>query len=200
MGGTPGRGRTVVDRRRRAFTLFELILVLVVLVVVAAVAAPSLDSMLGTYRVTAAGDVVRGAWAQARARAMNEGRAYRFSVLPHKGNYRLAPDAPEFWAGNGGSPTTTDSNAPPLILEDALPKGVRFNDPNGPPEADVEGGTDTVAAPGSVDLGSWSTAVIFLPDGTARDDRELVFAARGSRSLSLKLRALTGVVTTRWLP
>ena len=187
-------------RSRHAYTLFELILVMVILVVVAAVVAPSVDFLLGTYRVTAAGDAVRGAWAQARSQAMNEGRPYRFSVLPQKGNYRLAPDSGEFWAGNGGSPSTADPATPPLIVEDALPKGVRFNDPNGSGGTNFDSGSDTVLPPGSVDPGSWSTAVIFLPDGTARDDLELVFGARGSRSLSLKLRGLTGVVTTHWLP
>ncbi len=183
-------------RTREAYTLFEVILVLAIMIVVASLAVPSLDSMMGTYRVTAAGDTVRGAWAQARTHAMNEGRPYRFSVVPNKGNYRLAPDSAEFWAGNGGP---SASGTPPFIQEEALPKGVRFGDPSGSGGPATDSGGDSVMPPGSVNPGSWVTAVVFLPDGTARDDKELIFSARGSRSFSLKLRGLTGVVTSRWL-
>src|SRR5437588_5623421 len=67
--------------RRPAFTLFELVLVMAILVMLAAVATPTLDSLYGTFRVTAAADSIRAAWADARTHAMNEGCAYRFSVV-----------------------------------------------------------------------------------------------------------------------
>jgi hypothetical protein len=183
-------------RARHAYTLFELILVLAMVVVITAFVFPSVDAMYGNFRLTAAADTVRGAWAAARAHAMDEGRAYRFAVVPNMGNYRLAPDSADFWAGNGEPPTLAESSTPPLVIEDALPKGVRFTTP------DVLGGgleanNDTILPAGTIDPGQWARTVTFLPDGTAREDVEIVFHARGVRPAILRLRALTGAVTLK---
>jgi hypothetical protein len=169
-------------------------LVLAIIVVVAAISFPSFKSMLASYRVTAAGDSVRGAWAQARAHAMNESRPYRFSIVVGAGNFRLAPDSAEFWSG-GGSTRQTPGAA--LILEDALPPGVRFSGPKQPGDASPADDSPSVVPTG--DSSVWSTVAVFLPDGTARDDCELIFSTRGDRALCVKLRAMTGAVTSRWL-
>jgi hypothetical protein len=39
--------------------------------------------------------------------------------------------------------------------------------------------------------------VVFLPDGTAQADREIVLSIRGARPLVVRVRALTGVVTVQ---
>jgi Tfp pilus assembly protein FimT len=182
-------------RPRIAFTLFELILVLSLLVMLAALAPAALDSLQGTFRVTAAADAVRAAWAEARSHAINEGCAYRFSVVPGAGNYRIAPDAAGFWPDpNSQSPAATPGQGH-FVLEDALPRGVRFStsDANGDAPADN-------FSPGSVDPSAWVRVATFLPDGTAQDDAEIVFRARGARAVSMKLRGLTGAVRTRTLP
>jgi prepilin-type N-terminal cleavage/methylation domain-containing protein len=179
--------------RRRAYTLFELVLVLVILVVLAAIAYPSLDSMYASFRMTQAADQIRARWADARSQAMNEGRAYRFAVVPNKGNYRIAPDSAEAWGG-GGEPAALDPNNRPLVINETLPKGVRFSTTASWQNAGGEGG-DSSSPPGTVDPGSWSDVVTFLPDGTAKEDVEIVFTARGARPMILKLRALTGAVS-----
>jgi type II secretory pathway pseudopilin PulG len=186
-----------ISRRRHfaAFTLFELMLVLAIMVVAAAISFPSLKSMLSSYKVTAAGDTIRAAWAQGRARAMNESRPYRFSIIVGAGDFKLAPDSAEFWSGGG---STSPSPGAALILQDALPPGVRFSDPKQSGPANFADDSPSVTAPGS-DSGAWSTVAVFLPDGTARDDCELMFATPGARALCIKLRAMTGAVTTRWL-
>jgi hypothetical protein len=148
--------------------------------------------MVSSYRVTAAGDSVRSAWAQARAHAMNESRPYRFSIVVGAGNYRVAPDSAEFWSGSG-----SQTPGAALDLIDALPPGVRFSDP----QVGAPGPSDDSPSvvPATRDSSNWTTMAVFLPDGTARDDCELTFTTRGARSLCVKLRAMTGAVTTRWL-
>jgi prepilin-type N-terminal cleavage/methylation domain-containing protein len=155
---------------RPGYTLFELVLVVAVLAAAAAVAYPSVESMYGYYRVTAAVDQVRGAWAAARAHATEEGRPYRCEIAADSGKLRVAPD--------GGDPGG-DGDAPPFNLEADLPKGVR------------------VTTSGPSGEGGGTAVTVFLPDGTARDDAELTFQAPGSRSVVLRLRALTGIVTGR---
>src|SRR6516164_8495476 len=118
-------GRGAIDRRegfamripRSGFTLFELVLVMVLLVIVGALSYPSLSSMYGGFKVTAAADEVRSAWAQARAHAINEGTPYRFAVVPGKGNYRIAPDVESYWAGQGGQQAPEDPTVRPLVMQ-----------------------------------------------------------------------------------
>jgi prepilin-type N-terminal cleavage/methylation domain-containing protein len=174
---------------RRGFTLFEVVLVLAILIVLGALVVPSVNGMAASYQVTAASDMIRGGWASARSRAMDEGRPYRFAVTWGKGDYRIAPDSPEYWAGGGG---TTDPNSsadgtgePALIVEDTLPKPVVFEN------ADA-------SAPQGTDAGAWSTLAVFLPDGTARADAWVVLQAKGTRPLRLYLRGLTGTVTVKY--
>jgi prepilin-type N-terminal cleavage/methylation domain-containing protein len=186
-----------VHANRQGFTLFELLLVMAVIVVLAAVSYPSLDAMYGNFKVTAATDTVRGIWAEGRAHAMNEGRLYRFSVVPGKGNYRLAPDSADYWVGDSNPAEAPDPANPPLVVEAALPKGVAFTLGKGDQRPTGSPGGDTVLPEGKVDPSAWSAVATFLPDGTTREDVDLVFQARGAQPVSLKLRGLTGVVTVK---
>jgi type II secretory pathway pseudopilin PulG len=187
-----------VHPARRAYTLLEMMLLLVIIVMLAALAYPSLDSMYGDFKVSSAADQVRAAWAEGRAQAINEGRAYRFAVIPGKGNYRLAPDSNEFWGGNGATSANPTSTDQPVILEKALPKGVRLvvADPSGA-SPDLTPTDDTVAPAGSVDPSQYQSVVTFLPDGTSREDVQMVFSSRGVRPLVLSLRGITGAVSVR---
>jgi hypothetical protein len=191
--------RSIVASSRPASTLFELLLVLAIIVILAALAYPSLDSLYGEYKMTAATDMVRASWAKARSHAIEEGRPYRFSVVPNKGNFRVAPDSPDYWSGE--PPTPPDPANPPADLRDTLPKGIRF----GSADSVRAGGLDTEGESSlpadHADWGAYSTTVVFLPDGTsrgtAREDVEISLYGRGASPVTLHLRALTGVVTVR---
>src|SRR5262245_40719595 len=100
--------------RRSGYTLFEVVLVAAVVLILAALAYPSLRGMYGGYRVTAGVDSVRAAWAQARGRAIEEGRPYRFAVEPNGTHFRVAPDHSDYWSG---SPPSEDPEGKGLVLE-----------------------------------------------------------------------------------
>jgi len=163
---------------RRGFTMLEMLLVLAVVLVMAAVAAPSMEALQADSRLHAAADIIRARWADARARAAEDGIAYRFGVVQQSGKFRVAPDAAEFWSGDG--PASLETDVPPLVLEDTLPRGVAFAD-----AADPDGGGG----------GDYVPLITFLPDGTARENVEIAFRSGGGRGLILRLRALTGAVT-----
>jgi Tfp pilus assembly protein FimT len=157
--------------RRPAYTLFELLLTTAVIAVTAAVTVPSLDAMYPGYKLNASVDAVRAAWAQGRARAIEEGRPYRFAVTPGGGDYRLAPDdGPSDGRPAGG-----------FHIEDRLPQGVTF----------------AAAQDDGPQADGLSTVAIFLPDGTARDDAEIHFQIQGARPKCVRLRGLTGAVTVQ---
>lgn len=185
-----------MTRARRGYTLVELMLVLVLILVVAVVSFPSLEAMKGNFELTAATDQVRAAWALARVRAVDEGRPYRFAVVPGKGNYRIAPDSGEFWKGTGAIPDG-NSTAKPLLVDEALPKGVTFAIGDTPVVANPA--DDTSLPVGSVDSGQYTSIATFLPDGTSRDDVRIVFSRKGVRPVVLRLRGITGAVSLRLL-
>jgi prepilin-type N-terminal cleavage/methylation domain-containing protein len=181
--------------RRRGYTLFEIILVLAILVIAAALSYPSLRSSYGYYKLQGGVDAVRSAWAHARARAIEEGRPYRFAVESGGRHFRVAPDHPDYWSG--GDAPADDANGKGMVLEQALPSGVRFT-VNGEPSATPpnDGLDREETTPSS---GDWSPAVVFLPDGTAPEDVRIVFQIKGVKPTSVHLRGLTGTVTVQTL-
>jgi len=185
-----------VQVARPAYTLLELMLVLAIMALLAALAYPSLDSMYNDFKVASAADKIQAAMAMGRLQAINEGRPYRLGVVPGKGNYRVAPDSSEFWAGNSAS-SSTDSTDQPVILQDALPKGVRLALSDADVSTDVMRADATSLPPDSVDPSQYQAIATFLPDGTSRDDVRIVFSAKGAQSLVITLRGITGAVTVR---
>lgn len=170
---------------RRGFTILEVLLVAAVTVMLAAMAYPSIEAMYGDLRLTAAADQVRARWADARTKAIEEGRPYRFATQPD-GQYKIAPDTSEFWSGSGDATAgdANDSDTPPLVVEEALPQGLKFADESNS---------------GDNDAGPWQTAIKFLSDGTASADKTITIQADGYRPVQLKVRALTGAVTVETL-
>jgi prepilin-type N-terminal cleavage/methylation domain-containing protein len=190
--------REAEHRMRRGYTLFEMLIVCALLLIVAGLSIPSIESMYSDSKLQAGVDQVRGAWASARSHAISEGQSYRFSESVNGSDFRVAPDGSEYWAGGDG-PAPTDPNNPPLVNQDSLPRGISFTvTASDPGSADPS--TPATSAP-SISSGSWTTTAVFLPDGTAQQDVEIVFRLKeaGATPVSLKLRALTGGMTTRRL-
>src|SRR4051812_8928684 len=111
--------------RRSGASLIEVVVVMAIVIIVAALAVPSIRGMYGSYKLNGAVDSVRSAWADARARAIEEGRPYRFAIEPEGSAFRVAPDHPDYWNGTDSAPQD-DPNGAGLVLEKSLPGGVRF--------------------------------------------------------------------------
>jgi type II secretory pathway pseudopilin PulG len=179
--------------KRSAYTLFEVVLVMAVMVIAAGMSYPSLKSMYPPYKLNGAVDSVRAAWAEARNHAIAEGRPYRFSLESGGGHFRVAPDASDYWpSGEGGN----DPLGKGTVIVKALPSGVRFGvgdkAPDEPP-AETGNAKEEDQPPSN----NWITGVVFLPDGSAKQDVTATFRVRGARPATLMLRGLTGTVTTQ---
>lgn len=172
---------------RSGFTILELLLVVAIMIALAAIAYPTMSAMYGDIRVKAGADQVRGAWTECRAYAIDEGRPYRFAVQAGTGKFRLAPHSDEFWGGSAGETTfgSEDDSLPPHVSEGDLPKDIVFDVPDGFGESSADG---------------WTAVAVFLPDGTAEEDREITLTADDSRPVIIKVRAMTGAVSVRPAP
>ena len=189
---------------RRGYTLFEMVIVVALIVLLSGLAIPSIESMYADYKLQSAVDQVGGKWALARTRAVTDGRPYRFSVGPGGDSFRVAPDDSQFWGGD--APPAADGTVTPLVVEDSLPRGIQFAVPDttDPNTTDPSGAGQPApsAVPNSSATGSgsgWNTVAVFLPDGTAQQDVEIVFRMPNCAPVSLCLRALTGGVSSRRL-
>jgi prepilin-type N-terminal cleavage/methylation domain-containing protein len=167
---------------RRGVTLLELLLVLVIIAMLAMLALPSMETMYGDVRVQSAADNLRGRLAQARTRAIDDNRPYRIGVKVGTGQYRLAPDSPEFW-GDGNAPTdsTDDTYPAPLIVDDALPNDIVFS---------LDGSQ-------RAESGGWSTLVSFLPTGACTNDCTIRLDRDDARPIEISVRALTGGISAK---
>ena len=82
--------------QRNGFTILEISLVLAILIMLAALTLPSIESMYAEIPLNAAVDMVRAKWAEARSQAILESRPYRFAVIWHTGEFRVAPETTEY--------------------------------------------------------------------------------------------------------
>jgi prepilin-type N-terminal cleavage/methylation domain-containing protein len=194
----------VVRKPRGAYTLFELVMVLAIVVILAAMAYPTLNGMVGNKGlsgkpgVKAALDEIRGKLAEAKARAAEDGRPYRFGIVPGTGNYRIAPDSDEFWGGSGGSTSSSNSRGKkPLVRAGALPAGSRFckSENASCPGCCSDGNTSQ--APDQVAPTSYEGLVTFLPDGTAKADGRITLVTDEARPVILQIQASMGNVITQ---
>jgi prepilin-type N-terminal cleavage/methylation domain-containing protein len=182
---------------RPGFTLFELLLVCAVVVILGVAVYPSIEEMYSSYRISASADQVRAAWAQARTHAMDEGRPYRFSIKPGTSEFRVAPDSSAYWSGSDEPQPDDDRTNPPLIKADEISKPILFHiDDQNTQTAPDPLGIGTPSSVGQYD-GVWTTVAIFLPDGSAQDDVKIALQSAGSKPTTLRLRAITGVITIR---
>ena len=176
--------------RRAGFTLLEVTLVVALLLILSALVIPSMEAMYGTVRVTSAADQIRASWAESRANAMEAGVSYRFAIIPEEGKYRIAPDTAESWDGSGGtgsSITETSDGIKLVTTEGQLPPKVLFE------MAD----TNITAAP---EAGGWTRVATFLPDGTCKENVEIIIRMTGLPSVKLRMRGLTGAVSATTIP
>lgn len=161
---------------RSGFTILEVLLVLAILVIIMAVAYPSLEGMYQDTRVQAAADDVRGAWSEARVRAIDSGVPYRFAVKANGERYRVAPDLAEYWEGSNDSEGDGESEDG-KTLTGSLPKNIVFTLESEAPDSG----------------GGWRTVAVFLPDGTCKNDAQVVLRADGCQPLVVSVRSLTGI-------
>jgi Tfp pilus assembly protein FimT len=171
------------------------VLVTAIIAAASAVVMPSLESMQGPYRRDAAVDMVRASWANARSKAVEQGRPYRFAVKPGEGKFRLAPE------DDSSSDSSNNQDARPVgPIDDTLPTGVVFGQHSSAPadpNATTTPANNNSSQVGQVGADGWLTVAVFLPDGTARDDAEIQFEIKGVKPTAVHLRGLTGAVTVK---
>lgn len=175
-----------MSARRRAHTLFETILVMAVLLLVGFLSLPLIQPMFADGRLQAAEDMVKARLADARMHASAEGRAYRFGYQENTGNFRIAPDGPEFWGENGKAGGDLDHA---WVFEGELPKDVLF----------CQAGAQNVPQEASSSQ-DWTRAMTFFADGSARENAQIAFGKSGSRARVLRLEGVIGAVTSEAPP
>jgi prepilin-type N-terminal cleavage/methylation domain-containing protein len=168
---------------RRGYTVLELMVVLALLVILGAAIIPSIAGISGNVRQKAGADLVRARLADARAKAMEDARAYRVALTDDGTRIRVAPDGLDY--------ATTPPDDPPSyqskVTEDPIDKAsahILVDSEDAVPERDAAG---------------WSTVATFLPDGTCREANVTVEVREKTfPPIRIQIRGVTG--STRLLP
>lgn len=162
--------------RRSGYTLLELILVIVLILAAAAFAIPNIEGWVSRRRVHAEADKIKARLIEVRNLAMAEGRVYTFQIMVNGSGFKIEPEE--------ASELTVEGAVEPTIREQQLDSGVIF-------VKDLEAlKGSSVPAPTS----TYETIVIFNPDGTAREDAQILFGTPGVSVRAVGVRGLTGAV------
>ncbi len=175
------------------------------IVVLASLTWPALSRPLAVQRLRKAADQVRADWTRARVKAMSAGCTYVFHYSADADRYSVQPlnigdaTSEDSFSGGGELGATPTGQNSATASQRVLPEGITFaGDPagqqdltalSGPiPDLDATGG-------GSILDGASATSEIrFMADGTTSTAR-LVLKNPYGRSIELRLRGLTGVVS-----
>lgn len=164
--------------RRTGYTLLEMLCVVAVLVILGAVILPTLTGMFIDTRVKAAADLVRGHAAEARTRAIEDGRSYQLFASLDGRRFRIGPDESE-------QPEQSSDGQPVRVLvrETDLPDAVTL--------VPILTGDETSTGSTS----GWTKLVTYLPDGTCRESAaRFELREDGVTPLLVTIRGLTGMV------
>lgn len=163
--------------RRQGYTLLELLAVMAALLVLGVMLLPTLSSLRGNTNLKAGADILRGLLAEARAKAIEDGRNYKISFSADGRTIRIEPDVTA--AADG----TSNPDERPVVRQEDLPTGVTISILED--DSPVTDGTGVLRV------------ATLLPDGTCREDSVLVQVNEtGLAPLTLRIRGLTGNVTT----
>jgi len=178
---------------RRGLTLVEVCLVLALLVVIGAVSAPLMEGTFSRAALRSGSDLLRGAWARARLAAMESGHTYVFRFEPNGSRFQIIVlsdlGMPE---SEAVAPDVDDNRNVADMLrlpQSRLPEDIRFAG------GDVSASSQLLATLGSTGEGSWSTPILFHPDGTT-SDASIVLANSEQNTIRVTLRGLTGISNT----
>lgn len=184
--------------RRRAFTLLEILVVLSLLAVLIGITWPVLRGYIAQQEIEQNRLQVWQDISKARIWAIDSGQAYQVRYEPYGRNYIVLPyDQPPAAAAE------TATKATP-ILAGEMSEHCSFASSNVSPSGLSEDPPTSriseewlASFPNSAELAgaSWSSPIVFYPDGSATEMQWLI-VDEDDRSVSISVRALTGVVTT----
>jgi len=186
-------------KRRRGYTLMEMLLVLAVLVMVAALSAPAMQAIMRRATLTSAGDAVRIDFTRAHVKAMKTGRIQVFRYELGGRRYRVQP-----WiAGDDSLETNSQTGASEGLALDVegaasadtgeekeLPEGTTFAAGDAVEESRGSVVGEAVANDSSAE-GDWSRPILFYPDGSS-SDAFVVVGDQFERGMRIDLSGLTG--------
>ncbi|QDU55446.1 prepilin-type N-terminal cleavage/methylation domain-containing protein [Aeoliella mucimassa] len=185
--------------QRRGFTLIELLLVMALLVIISGFAVIALQGSLLRSKMTKGVSQVRTAWSDARRESVEGGDRIAFTCMLGGREFRLTKvgnvqPADAQAAGTGVVASDVDGTGNASGNDDAfgtkeLPEGVKFVSVTACPSKTV----GAVALNGVQEEGTWSSPVVFSPDGTSYD-AVVVFASDSGKQTQLALRGLTCTV------
>lgn len=163
-------------RKRAGFSLLELIAVMAALIILGALVVPTIFGARGDTQVKAGSDILQTYIAKARAKAVEDSKAYRLAISADGKKIQIQPDLDD-----GIDDVDDENSSGPLHCEEDLPAGVTA--------VIVISEDDFVAQ----DQSGWQRVATFLPNGTCREDNIAIrVEEKGTNPITITLRGVTG--------
>jgi type II secretory pathway pseudopilin PulG len=192
------RWRGVGSTRPGSFTLLEILVVLSLLAVLIGITWPVLRGYIAEQEIEQNRLQVWQDMSQARIWAIDSGQAYQVRYQPYGRYYVVLPyDQPPAAAAETATKETP-------ILSGEMTEHCTFASSNFSPSGLSQDPPTSrlseewlASFPNSAELRdvAWSSPIIFYPDGSATEVQWLI-VDESDRSVSISVRALTGVITT----
>ncbi|MCA8990836.1 MAG: prepilin-type N-terminal cleavage/methylation domain-containing protein [Planctomycetaceae bacterium] len=199
-------------RHSRGFTLLELLLVLAIMVAIVAISWPAVGRYLGEQPVKNSAELARRHLGGTRHKSMSTGLIYQFRYEPGGQRFVVLPFEydPEQVSSSSTVSTSTVMNSDSLpVASGTIDATCHFANSVDAANMFAASGIQTASSTQQIqpellallDAGtdmsgvSWSTPILFYPDGTT-DDAALSVLDEDQRTINVTLRGLTGVAST----
>lgn len=189
---------SVIQLKRRAYTLLEVVLALAIIMSIAAISWPKLMHWLEDRKLAESAEAVQISLSKARIWSIDTSLTYQFRMEPGGRFFLVIPYEPEFAIADQSGQAVVDPSMARRMLSGELPEGLEFKALTAVAQSEQLANDLLTGLPNAAKLTQvrWSSPILFYADGTATDSTVLMKDER-ENEYRVTVRGLTGAASMK---